>query len=388
MTGSEINRTARKLSMGIRITSSKHRRGNGGSNRRSGAMLVFLAILLPTILVLCAYVINVSYMELARTELQISIDLASRAAARTLAISENQSQAIDDAQRVLDANPCLNKKIELTSQDFIFGVATRYREEDRYTFRSGTFPNAVKLEGQRTIDLPIAFPMAGIPLSFRPLKSTTAAQPDLDIAIVLDRSTSMTFSSVETSNESVKRAKSVIPPAPAPANSRWSRMNDAIANILSEMSKSSREETVSLTTFSDNASLDVPLTTQYQDIRYALSQHSMSFPGGKSNVTSGISQGGVSLGQKKAAKPWATRLLLLVSDGLSTSSDDPVLAAKIVASEGIMIFTITCSSDANVGLMSRIASEGKGKHFHSPTAAEFLDAFSEISRSMPTIIIQ
>ena len=50
------------------------------SSRRRGAMLPLVAILLPVLLVVGSLVINIAYMELTRTELQVASDAATRAA--------------------------------------------------------------------------------------------------------------------------------------------------------------------------------------------------------------------------------------------------------------------------------------------------------------------
>lgn len=45
---------------------------------RSGGSIVVLVLVLPFVFAIVAYCINVSYMELVRTELQIATDLAVR----------------------------------------------------------------------------------------------------------------------------------------------------------------------------------------------------------------------------------------------------------------------------------------------------------------------
>ena len=56
--------------------------------------MAVLALMLPVILAIAAYAINVVYMEAARTELQITTDVATRAAGRMLAVTGDEEQAL------------------------------------------------------------------------------------------------------------------------------------------------------------------------------------------------------------------------------------------------------------------------------------------------------
>lgn len=357
-----------------------------GRRSRQGAMLVFLAILLPAVLAVCAYAINVVYMELARTEIQISVDLASRAAARTLASTGDKQQARAQAQRLLDANPCLRTTIQLAPNDITFGVAVRSREEERYTFRNGPSPNAIQLRSNQEFKLPILFPTSGVPISVRPIKSTIAAQTEMDIALLLDRSSSMSYAYNELSQESLALSQNLIPGAPVGLNSRWLSMVTAISSTIQLMSASITEEQLSLTTFSDVPLIESQLTTKYELISSALAFHSASYAGGRSDLSLGMLAAASTLSNKSKARKWATRVLVIVSDGNTTSALDAKAIAQDLASQGITIFTVSCSADSNMTLMQEIAQIAHGKHFHSSTAAEFLSAFTEISRSLPTLI--
>lgn len=349
-------------------------------------MLVFLALLLPAVLAVCAYAINVVYMELVRTEIQISIDLASRAAATALANTGDKKMAREQAQRLLDANPCLKNRIVLSPNDVTFGVAVRYREQDRYTFKSGPQTNAVRLRSQHKFDLPVLFPTAGVPISVRPLKSTIAVQTEMDVAFLLDRSSSMIYAYNELSDESVSGTHTWASGLPAPPKSRWLNMVGAISNASEIMSSSVTEEKVSLTTFSDLPSIDCHLTTQYDAISSALATYSTNYVGGRSDLSRGMLAAAKTLSRKATARTWATRVMVIISDGNTTSARDATIIASDLAAQGVTIFTVSCSVDSNIELLTKIAKIGKGKHFHSPTATDFVDALNEISRNLPTLI--
>ncbi len=84
------------------------------SKKRRGHSLVLLCLLFPVMLTIAAFCINIVYMEMARTELQIATDTAVRAAGRTLAVTGSQEQAIAAAERLLKANPYANQTMTLS----------------------------------------------------------------------------------------------------------------------------------------------------------------------------------------------------------------------------------------------------------------------------------
>ena len=64
----------------------KSRRQHG---HRRGAVLVLMALLLPIVLMLSAFAMNVANMELNRTELQVSTDAAARAGGRDMLVFQS-----------------------------------------------------------------------------------------------------------------------------------------------------------------------------------------------------------------------------------------------------------------------------------------------------------
>lgn len=46
--------------------------------RRTGSVLVLMAVLLPVALAIAAFCVNIVYMELSRTQLQVTTDVATR----------------------------------------------------------------------------------------------------------------------------------------------------------------------------------------------------------------------------------------------------------------------------------------------------------------------
>ena len=67
---------------------------------RRGSTLVMLVFMVLAAFSIASYAINVVYMEFARTELQITADVATRAACRALVDYGSQDEALWAAQRL------------------------------------------------------------------------------------------------------------------------------------------------------------------------------------------------------------------------------------------------------------------------------------------------
>ena len=68
---------------------SRNQRFHG---QRKGAVLPLFVMLLPVILILCGFAINMAYMQLTRTEMKVATDVASHAGGR--AMSEAQREIL------------------------------------------------------------------------------------------------------------------------------------------------------------------------------------------------------------------------------------------------------------------------------------------------------
>ena len=72
--------------------------------QRNGTVVVLVAIMLPVMLIICAIAINLSYIQLTRTELKIATDAAARAGGRAYSEFQDVNKAKDFAQRAAEMN--------------------------------------------------------------------------------------------------------------------------------------------------------------------------------------------------------------------------------------------------------------------------------------------
>lgn len=363
-------------------------RRNIRRNTRRGATMAMLAIMMPAMLAVAALAINVVYMEMTRTELQISLDIASRAAGRTLAVTESQEQSIAAAELMLQQNPYANQILTLGETNIEFGVSTRISESERYDFGPGMNPNAVKIESNGTNEVPMLFPSMGVPIQHRPIRAAICTKVELDISLVIDRSGSMAFAADEQSGGGTP---SSAPDDwafgdPAPPESRWLDAVNAVDGFLNVMENSTHDERVTLTTYSSRATTDVNLTNDYDMIRSALDTHSAEFNGGGTGTGNAIVDGVAALNKNGYARPWATRVLVIMSDGLQTTGTDQMYAAQQAAEDYVMIYTVTFSDEADATSMQEVAAATAGKHYHAVDSYQLNQVFEDIARGLPTLI--
>ena len=109
---------------------------------RTGAVVPLFAIMLPVVLIIAAFAINIAYLQLNRTEMYIAADAASRAASREFATTNNKTRAIAMARTATNRNTVGGSPLLLGSGDIVFGESTRDDVSNRYSFSAGgKFPN-------------------------------------------------------------------------------------------------------------------------------------------------------------------------------------------------------------------------------------------------------
>ncbi len=342
--------------------------------------------------------INISYMKQTRTELRIATDAASRAGGRMLSLSGEKDQVRLFARDAASRNRVAGEPLELAAADFEFGRSNRSGINARYEFIPDNTlhnPNALRLTGRRTngsqsgaISL-FAPNVLGIG-SFETSHSAVSTQIELDICMVIDRSGSMAYADDEESGV-------IFPPPnapagwdfgdPIPADSRW---NDAIAAataFLDEMAATPLEEYVALVTYSDNSNIDVNLTSNYSNIVNGLTTHSSSFAGGSTNIGGGIIKG-INSFSNGFERPWATKVIILLTDGIHYTGTRPSSAAYAVRRQDVIIYAVTFSNEADEASMQQVATRTGGFHVHANDRSGLVRAFRDIANQLPTLLTQ
>ncbi len=356
--------------------------------------MVAVMIMLPMLFILSAMAINLAYIQVVKTKVQIVTDASVRAAGRAYVETGDEALALQAAQNMAGINPIDTTVLNIEAGDLEYGLSERTAQGQAYTFTAGVNGNSVRLtthsfNGGAGSALKPFFPTFGSTFDIRPLCAATNTQTTLDVAIIVDRSGSMAFAANEPSGGTPAAAPSGWSWGdPVPPHSRWLDLIAAVTGFCDELTTTAKVEKVGLVSYSDSAHRDVQLTDDYTQIDDANFALSMAFDGGMTNVGEGIKKGIDSVTDNKYARPWATNALVLMSDGNHNTGTDPITAAEEAVAKGIPIYTVSFSNEANQALMQQIADMTGGTHYHAVDGQQLNEAFRNIARRLPSMLTQ
>lgn len=365
------------------------------SQTRAGAAIIFMVVMLVALLTLSGFAINLAHIQLVRTEMQVATDASARAASKTFADTGDFTLALNAAQSLANRNLVNAEPIKLSAGDFRFGTSVRNSLPERYDFKSGGIsPNAIHLSVEKSKNaasgpVKLPFPGFGVDSIEKVITEAIVTRVDVDIALVVDRSGSMAYAANEVAAH---------PPNPAaapygwefggqvPSPSRWLDTVNAVGAFLNELNRSPQNEHVSLVTYNESARVDQDLTTNYGQILGSLAVYSNSFDSGGTNISAGMKEASRMLELSSNGRPWASKVIIVMTDGLQTEGSNPISTARSIAEEGVMIFTITFAAEANQYDMRKVAAEGGGRHYHATNGAMLATVFRDIARNLPALI--
>lgn len=366
-----------------------------------GVVVPLVAVMLPVMIALAAFTVNLSYMELTRTELRISADAATRAAGRTFVNTNSQVQARASARTAATRNEVAGVPLQLADSDIQFGSSARSSLSQRYAFSAGgSNANAVRVIARREAGsvggvVNMIMPSGGAVTNFSTLQSAVSSPVELDVALVLDRSGSMAYGSEEQS--AVLGASGLGPataPAgwefcdPAPPASRWQDLLGGVATFNNVLSNSYSNEHIALITYNSSSTRDLNLTSDFGAVLTAMDTYTQSLCSGATNIGSGIHEALNALDASGYSRPWAAKVIVVMTDGIHNVGSNPEWAASDAFNAGVTVYTITFSAEADQSRMAQVAINGGGKHFHANDGAALQQAFTDIARSLPTLLTE
>ncbi len=269
---------------------------------RRGAIAALVAVLLPVLVLLSAFAVNVSYMQMVRQQLRVACDASAKAALVNYGATQQQSSAIGMAQTVAASNAVAGSPITVSASNLVFGNASK-GNGGVYAFQAGVTPmNSVQLTG--TVSAPL-FMSTFLPTSsFRPTQVSIATRISHDICLVLDRSASMAFDlSVNefTYPADVGAGRNPLQCyflAPSATASRWASLTQAVNTFIGVLQARNLDVHLSLVTYSETfnfgtfsaseASLDVTLTSNFNSTLTAMNGYGANPLLGDTNISAGL----------------------------------------------------------------------------------------------------
>jgi Mg-chelatase subunit ChlD len=368
-----------------------------GNRCRRGAMLVMILILLPVLLSIAAYAVNLAHIESAHTEIRIANDVAAKAAGRVYSLTGDRDLALEAAQEAADNNPIFNEFVlPIEDSDLTIGSSTRPADADAYQFTPSFQGNSVRIMTQSLADgdgnaIGTLLPIFGFQSDIRPLLTSISTQSDIDIALVIDRSGSMAYASNEIAE--YPPAPAAAPAgwdfgAPVPPQSRWLDLVAAIDVFRNALNDSPQEEMVSLSVYNDESATLVELTDDYAQLSFPLDEISNQFDIGGTNIGDGMLRGLNTLTNADQARTDAAKVIIVLTDGVHNLGTSPFDAARISADRGVSVFTITFSDEAKQGDMETVADIAGGSHIHAVTGDALKQAFVDIVKQLPNVITE
>lgn len=384
------------------------RHGQIGDKRR-GAIVIVVIFAAIAVCCIAALAINVAYIELTKTELRMATDAAAKASITTLGQTQNVDLATQAAISVAIRHQVANTPFEITKANIEFGrsvkVGNRYEFLPLKADAATETINAVRLttnlgaNGRQVLAFPKLLSVERFNLS----SQVSAAKIDHDICLVVDRSSSMAWDLSNTNfsypgelNKLPKLQNFITPPHAS--LSRWAALASSIDIFLELLRRNPFEPKVSLVSYASNyqfgdhrvsvSSLDQTLTSSYASISNSLAFYKKVPLMGATNISAGLTTAINHLNDVNFHRLTSQKSIILFSDGLFTDGADPTSLIGFAKSSNITIYTISFSDQANKTLMSNIAKQTHGTHYHANTAEELRQAFRRIAETLPTVLIQ
>jgi Mg-chelatase subunit ChlD len=387
--------------MFLREKDNRHRRRS-----QRGAIAVLIAVSLPMLVVVAAVAVNVAYMEMVRTQLRISCDSAAKAALVNFGATSSQTTARSVAQTVANNNLVAGAAVTFPAANIVFGNSTRVGSSSVFTFTAaGTPTNSVQVTATVTANL---FLKSYLPVAtFTTAQTATATRISHDIVLVLDRSASMAFDLTANEFEYPPNTAASGTPLqcyfmpPDPTASRWAALTTAVSAFITTLQARNLDVHLGLVTYSETysfgnysaaeATLDVPLTSNYTATMTAMNSYGQGPLLGDTNISAGLTMAQTAL-TGSLARATADRTIILLTDGVPTEGNLNIASVvqSIRTSSDIVTHVITFSAEAasgsNATMMQDAAADGNGMYFNAPTAAQLQQAFQDIADSLPAVL--
>ncbi len=384
----------------------------GHQPHRKGAMLVLVAVVIVALLAMTMFTVDVAYMQLVRTELRAATDASAKAGMEALRRTQDTEAAIDAAIATAAANKVGGRSLTLTADQIEFGLAFR-NVDNSVSFNAGQLPytavrvNSAMTESSAAGPVPLFFGSIFGTGQFEPTRSAVSASTEVEICFAIDRSHSMCFdlTGVDWSYPpGTPRNPDPVAFPPHPTLSRWASLSRAMQTFVSITASQEPKPRVAMVTWASKITqsnyegkltktnspevfVDVPLTTNLADLNQAIRGRSEKVMLGATNMAAGIDEARKILNATKSTRPYAHRIIILMTDGLWNQGRNPLLAAQDAANEGIVIHSVSLLPRSG-DITPQVSSTTGGVNYPATNSAALEAAFADIARTLPIVLTE
>jgi Flp pilus assembly protein TadG len=369
-------------------------------------MLVLVSTLLVLLLAMTLFTVDASYMQLTRSELRAATDAATKAGAEALRRTQDEDEARNAAITVASRNTVGGQPLVLRPEDVLLG-RTVQQGDGTWTFQEGARPyTAVHVDaamGGTSANGPVNLFFAGMfgSNTFEPKRSATASSMETEICLVIDRSGSMCYDLSGESGRYPSGGGYLLPPDPQ--SSRWAALMRSVKLFLSIAKKQEPPPRLSLVTWASDVNVpgsllgilqvvlkvvvvESGLSPNWGPLQQALDVRSKNPMLGRTNLAAGL-DAGVRVLTGPNAKPLASKVIILMTDGQWNEGRNPLLAAEDARAAGITVHTITFLETTDT-TMEQVAEITGGRYFFAANEAQLQAAFEEIARMIPVVLTE
>jgi hypothetical protein len=373
-------------------------------------MTVIIAIFLVVLIAMAAFSIDVAYMHLVRTQLRAATDAAAKAGMQAITTQQSNQAGINAAIAMAAKNSVAGRPLKLTSSDIELGQS-QLQADGSWTFVAGATPTrAMRINpslSDSNANGAVKLFLGGLlgRSKFSPTDSSVASSYELEIVLVLDRSHSMCFdlsgsewsypspiySDVTAGIKSVPRSKS-----------RWKSLEKAVGTFTTVVGQLNTPPRVAVVTWGSDigkntteyqltgktaqaVTKDQGLTSTFSQVTSAVTALSSKVMLGGTNMAAGI-DGGTEMLTAADVRPYAERIMILMTDGQWNQGRDPMDAAQDALDSGITIHTIGFLSAGQSSTLIDIADLTGGKYYAASNEDALDDAFRELALTLPVVI--
>lgn len=400
---------------------------------RTGASAIIVVNLFVVMMIFGFMTLNISNNQRHFTAAQISSDLASRwgvdALSRTTNTTTVENQVRDLVHRNWSVSGAISPETvrgdNRDNLDVNIQIGSARLQNGDFQFVDNARPaNSVRVTAAGNLKSVGFMPSFGGPQSIA--RAATAMALERDLCLVIDRSGSMNFdlntgnwmydygqhpyNKMSTSNYSSHRRNSWQwwHYWPHPTRSRWSTMIPAVYGLAEELMTTNQNELFSIVSYSSavnynfydhslriqnfrppTAGIEVEPTSNYQAAAQTLDNKYKynHIVAGSTNISAGIDQASLVLTGSNS-RPNAYKTMIVMTDGQYNQGRAPWLASADAAAQGIEVYTVTFSNQADQSSMIRTSTNGNGKHFHAPNGDALEEIFREIANIPPSAFIE